>query len=83
MLNYPASRGMYCRHTFASRLTGASVDLRTIQELGGWKSIKMVERYSHISNKHKAEAIGKISLHYSQRPENNRDLQKLQVVSNQ
>jgi integrase len=45
------------RHTFASRLAMNGADLRTVQELGGWKSIGMVERYSHLSDKHKAEAV--------------------------
>lgn len=49
------------RHTFASRLAMAGVGLRTIQELGGWKDIKMVERYAHLSDTHKAEAIEKIT----------------------
>jgi integrase len=35
------------RHTFASRLAMAGVDPRTIQELGGWSSLEMVERYTH------------------------------------
>jgi len=39
----------------------AGVGLRTIQELGGWKEIKMVERYAHLSDTHKAEAIEKIT----------------------
>ena len=37
----------------------AGVDLRTVQELGGWKELKMVERYSHLSPEHKAEAVEK------------------------
>jgi len=45
------------RHTFASRLVMNGADLRTVQELGGWKSIKMVERYSHLSDQHKAETV--------------------------
>ena len=45
------------RHTFASRLVMNGADLRTVQELGGWKSIGMVERYSHLSDGHKAEAV--------------------------
>jgi site-specific recombinase XerD len=49
------------RHTFASRLVMAGVDLRTVQELGGWASLKMVERYSHLSPSHKAEAIERIA----------------------
>ena len=32
-------------------------DLRTVPELGGWKSMSMVERYSHLSDRHKAEAV--------------------------
>ncbi|MBI2962729.1 MAG: site-specific integrase [Deltaproteobacteria bacterium] len=57
------------RHTFASRLAMAGVDLRTIQELGGWKTLALVERYSHLSPSHKAEAIERIareSQHVSQ-----------------
>jgi integrase len=48
------------RHTFASRLAMAGVDLRTIQELGGWRSLKMVERYAHLSPSHKAEAVARL-----------------------
>ena len=32
------------RHTFASRLVMAGVDLRTVQRLGGWQSLAMVQR---------------------------------------
>ena len=49
------------RHTFTSRLVMAGVDLRTVQELGGWASLKMVERYSHLSPSHKADAIERIA----------------------
>ena len=38
----------------------AGVDIRTIQELGGWKEIKMVERYAHLSQQQKADAIEKV-----------------------
>ncbi len=48
------------RHSFASRLVMAGVDLRTVQELGGWKSINMVMRYAHLSPAHKAEALEKL-----------------------
>ena len=37
----------------------AGVDIRTIQELGGWKEIKMLERYAHLSQEHKALAVEK------------------------
>lgn len=50
------------RHTFASRLVMAGVDLRTVQELGGWQTLSMVERYAHLSPAHKAQAVERIAL---------------------
>ncbi len=50
------------RHTFASRLVMGGTDLRTIQELGGWQSLDMVLRYSHLSPQHKAEAVERICM---------------------
>jgi integrase len=35
------------RHTFATRLVQAGVDLYTVQKLGRWKNISMVMRYAH------------------------------------
>ena len=49
------------RHTFASRLVMAGVDLRTVQELGGWSDLAMVQRYAHLSPHHKAEAVERIA----------------------
>ncbi len=49
------------RHTFASRLVMTGADLRTVQDLGGWKTIGMVERYSHLSPSHKAQAVERIA----------------------
>jgi len=50
------------RHTFASRLAMNGESLRTIQELGGWERIEMVQRYAHLSQNHKAEAVERIYL---------------------
>ena len=35
------------RHTFATRLVQAGVDLYTVQKLGRWKTISMIMRYAH------------------------------------
>jgi len=35
------------RHSFATRLVQAGVDLYTVQKLGRWKNISMVMRYAH------------------------------------
>ena len=38
----------------------AGVNLRTLQELGGWSSLDLVQRYAHLSDAHKAEAVERI-----------------------
>ena len=48
------------QHTFASRLAAAGVDLRAVQELGGWRTLSMVWRYAHLSPGHLAVAVEKI-----------------------
>jgi len=49
-----------CRHTFASRLVMAGVDLRTVQELMGHKTITMTLRYAHLSPTHQREAVQRL-----------------------
>ena len=44
-------------HTLASPLVMAGVDLCTVQELGGWKSLKMVQRYAHLDPSHLHAAV--------------------------
>jgi len=48
------------RHTFASRIVMAGVDLRTVQELMGHKSIEMTLRYAHLSPEHQLEAVQRL-----------------------
>ena len=48
------------RHSFASRLAMAGVDLRTLQELGGWKTASMVSRYAHLAPGHLASAVERL-----------------------
>lgn len=49
------------RHTFASRLVMAGVDLRTVMELMGHKTIGMTMRYSHLAASHQLEAIERLA----------------------
>jgi len=45
------------RHTFASHLVMKGVDLLTVKELLGHKTIEMTLRYSHLSGEHKMKAV--------------------------
>ena len=48
------------RHTYASRLVLAGVDLVTIRELGGWSEkggLALVQRYAHVGEGLKRDAV--------------------------
>ncbi len=49
------------RHTYASQLVMAGVDLPTVKELLGHKSIEMTLRYSHLSQDHKRQAVERLA----------------------
>lgn len=40
------------RHTWASLMRQSGVSLADLQEMGGWKSAKMVQRYAHLDVNH-------------------------------
>jgi integrase len=48
------------RHTWASWAIMNGVSLRELMELGGWKTFSMVQRYSHLSKDHLAEAANRV-----------------------
>lgn len=48
------------RHTFASRLIMMGVDIRTVAELMGHKSLQMTMRYAHLAPEHKAAAVARL-----------------------
>jgi len=50
------------RHSFASRLVMAGVDLVTVAELMGHKDITMTKRYSHPTPEHKIHAVESLNL---------------------
>jgi integrase len=50
-----------CRHTFASRLVMAGVDLRTVQELLGHQNPIMTQRYAHLSPEHQLAAVQRLN----------------------
>ena len=52
------------RHTFASRLVMAGVDIRTVQELLGHKNITQTMKYAHLSRSHARRAVEKLESAY-------------------
>ena len=57
--------------TFASRLVMAGMDIRTVQELMGHKTIAMTLRYSHLSPNHKRKAIQALEDRFSEKSPTN------------
>jgi site-specific recombinase XerD len=50
------------RHTFASRLGMAGVDLLSVQKLGGWRTLSMVQRYAHLAPDHLRAAVERLTV---------------------
>jgi hypothetical protein len=50
------------RHTFASHLVMAGVDIMTVKDLLGHKSLNMTLRYAHLAPAHKVKALEMLDL---------------------
>jgi integrase len=50
------------RHSFISRIAAGGATDGTIQAIAGWMSPKMIERYSHIRNAAKRQAVAVLDL---------------------
>lgn len=50
------------RHTALSRMMDAGLDVRTIMEISGHRSMAMLERYTHPTEQRKAEALNTFAL---------------------
>jgi integrase len=48
------------RHHWAGRCVMAGIDLETLKAEGGWKSLRMVERYATVSAEHRRDAMAKL-----------------------
>jgi site-specific recombinase XerD len=66
------------RHTFTSRLVMAGVDIRTVQELLGHKTIAMTVRYSHLAPKHTIAAVERLDAPTASRTDTTTDTKGLE-----
>ncbi len=56
------------RHTFASHMVMAGVDITTVKELLGHKTLAMTMRYSHLASSHKTNAVRILEERYKKQP---------------
>ena len=54
------------RHTWASWHVQAGTPLHALQEMGGWSTMEMVQRYAHLSAAHLVDHAERIATHSSQ-----------------
>jgi integrase len=69
------------RHTFASRLVMAGVDLRTVADLMGHKHIQMTMRYSHLAPAHTRAAVERLTLFISSKKSNSQEEESAKLVA--
>ena len=49
------------RHDWSARCVMSGMDLYTLMRLGGWSTLRMVERYASVSGEHMREAVRRIA----------------------
>ncbi len=45
------------RHTGASAMVAAGISVRVVQDIGGWSTLRMLERYAHPSGAEMSRAV--------------------------
>jgi len=68
------------RHTWASWLVQAGVPLTVLQEMGGWESIEMVQRYAHLAPRHLSAHAKQIDAIFSDNVPNSSHSDNLEML---
>lgn len=71
------------RHTGASRMLAAGIDVKTVMEIGGWKNLKVMERYLHPTEARKVEAVNSIGQHTLQSRHDDRPTRRTRQLRRQ
>lgn len=53
------------RHTGASRMLAAGADVKTVMRIGGWRNLRVLERYLHPTDEAARAAVNSIGAHAS------------------
>jgi integrase len=49
-----------CRHTWATWFYTENRDVRALMELGGWKTLSQVQRYTHVNKEHLRASVNRL-----------------------
>jgi integrase len=63
LLKLPGVSHHVCRHTGASNMLRDGASLRAVQQIGGWTSLRMLERYCHVTDEELHRAVRLASTH--------------------